>query len=63
LGRLTGVLDLAFGTGAFFGPWSTALVHDAAGSFAPGFVMTLGMAMLVTVGTLAAARVPRAGRP
>ncbi len=56
LGRLTGMLDLGFGAGAFFGPWLTAVVHDAAGSFGPGFLMTLGMAALVTVGTLMAAR-------
>jgi MFS family permease len=59
LGRLTGVLDLAFGAGAFVGPWATAVVHDAAGSFAPGFAATLGMAAIVTVGTLMATRLAR----
>ena len=59
LGRLTGVLDVAFGTGAFLGPWATALVHDAAGSFGPGFLSTLVMAGVVTAGTLAATRMSR----
>jgi MFS family permease len=56
LGRLTGVLDLGFGGGAFVGPWGTALVHDLVGSFAPGFLATLGTGAVVTVGTLTAAR-------
>jgi MFS family permease len=59
LGRLTGVLDVGFGAGAFFGPWLTAVVHDSTGSFGPGFLMTLGMAALVTVGTLVAVRTAR----
>jgi nitrate/nitrite transporter NarK len=56
LGRMTGMLDIGFGAGAFLGPWATALIHDSAGSFAPGFLATLGSVTLVTVCTLAGAR-------
>jgi cyanate permease len=56
LGRLTGALDLGFGGGAFLGPWATALVHDAAGSFAPGFLATLVTVAVVTASTLIASR-------
>ena len=49
LGRMTGLMDLGFGTGAFLGPWLTALVHDAAGTFAPGFLAAIVSALMMAV--------------
>jgi MFS family permease len=41
LGRMTGILDVGFGSGAFLGPWGTAVLHDQLGTFAPGFLATI----------------------
>lgn len=41
LGRMTGILDVGFGSGAFLGPWATAFVHDQIGTFGPGFLATI----------------------
>src|SRR3712207_2141733 len=49
LGRMTGLMDLGFGTGAFLGPWLTALVHDAAGTFAPGFLAGIAASLMMAV--------------
>ncbi|MCC6174575.1 MAG: MFS transporter [Chloroflexi bacterium] len=56
LGRITGLLDVGFGSGAFLGPWLTAVVHDATGTFAPGFLAAAGASSLVAVGLLAGRR-------
>jgi AAHS family benzoate transporter-like MFS transporter len=49
LGRMTGILDVGFGTGAFLGPWGTAVVHDQIGTYAPGFLATI-LASIVGAG-------------
>lgn len=49
LGRMTGLMDLGFGTGAFLGPWLTARVHDSAGTFAPGFLSAIGAALVMAL--------------
>jgi MFS family permease len=45
LGRMTGTMDVGFGSGAFVGPLATAVVHDGLGSFAPGFFATIPATM------------------
>ncbi len=52
LGRMTGILDLGYGVGGFLGPWLTAVVHDSAGSFAPG------LAGAIVAGGLVALSIP-----
>jgi len=59
LGRMTGILDLGFGTGAFVGPWGTAILHDRIGTFAPGFLATIVASIIGAVGTVAALRLGR----
>ena len=56
LGRMTGLLDLAYGAGGFLGPWLTAVVHDAGDSFGPG------IASAVLAGTIVATTVPLGAR-
>jgi MFS family permease len=59
LGRMTGILDVGFGSGAFLGPWGTAVVHDLLGSFAPGFLATVPAAIVGACSTIVALRVGR----
>jgi OFA family oxalate/formate antiporter-like MFS transporter len=61
LGRMTGLMDLGFGTGAFLGPWLTALVHDSAGTFAFGFVSAIVAALTMAVTAAVVSRL--LGRP
>jgi hypothetical protein len=53
---MTGILDVAFGTGAFLGPWGTAVIHDELGTFAPGFLATIVASVVGAVTTVAALR-------
>ena len=62
LGRMTGLMDLGFGTGAFLGPWLTALVHDSAGTFAPGFLSAIVAALIMAVTAAVANRLIRMPR-
>ena len=62
LGRLTGLLDLGFGFGAFLGPWLTAVVHDREGSFQLGLASTVVSATIVAVVTTFGSRRPGAER-
>jgi predicted MFS family arabinose efflux permease len=55
LGRMTGTMDVGFGTGAFLGPLGTAIVHDALGTYAWGFLATI-LASIVGVICMVAAR-------
>lgn len=59
LGRMTGILDVGFGTGAFVGPWGTALLRDEVGTFAPGFLATIAASAICAVCTVAALRLGR----
>lgn len=56
LGRMTGILDVGFGSGAFLGPWGTALVHDQVGTFAPGFLVTIVASIVGAACTVVALR-------
>ena len=56
LGRMTGILDVGFGTGAFLGPWLTAVVHDTSGTFAPGFLATIVASIVGALATVGARR-------
>ena len=62
LGSITGRLDLGYGLGAFLGPWLTAVVLDASGSYGPGLASAIASATLVAVGTALGARLARDGR-
>lgn len=55
LGRMTGLMDVGFGTGAFLGPLLTAVGHDELGTFAPGFFATI-LATMIGIGCVLAAR-------
>ncbi|MFN8637087.1 MAG: MFS transporter [Chloroflexota bacterium] len=57
LGRMTGILDVGFGTGAFLGPWGTAVIHDQFGTFAPGFLATIPAAVIGALCTVVAQRI------
>lgn len=46
LGRMTGILDVGFGTGAFVGPWATAYIHDQGGSYGAGFLATIAASII-----------------
>jgi MFS family permease len=59
LGRMTGILDVGFGSGAFLGPWLTAVVHDAVGTFAPGFLATIPASIIGAAATVFALRLRR----
>jgi|GEM_PF-3849241 len=59
LGRMTGILDVGFGTGAFLGPWGTAMLHDQVGTFAPGFLATIAASIIGATCTVAALRLAR----
>jgi hypothetical protein len=41
LGRVSGLLDLGFGVGAFGGPYLVALSRDLTGSYVPGLATAL----------------------
>ena len=56
LGRMTGILDVGFGTGAFVGPWATAFVHDQAGTYAAGFLATIPASIVGAAATVIALR-------
>jgi MFS transporter, OFA family, oxalate/formate antiporter len=56
LGRMTGILDVGFGTGAFLGPWATAVVHDEAGTYAAGFLATIPASIVGAAATVLALR-------
>ena len=56
LGRMTGILDVGFGTGAFLGPWGTAVVHDEIGTYGPGFLATIPASIVGAAATLMALR-------
>jgi MFS family permease len=60
-GTIFGTLGLALNAGAGLGPWVTGFLHDATGSYAPGFAVALACS-LVSVGAmwLAAPRKVRA---
>jgi MFS family permease len=59
LGRMTGILDVGFGSGAFLGPLWTAVVHDQDGTFAPGFLATIPASIVGAVATVIALRLRR----
>jgi MFS family permease len=64
LGRMTGTMDVGFGTGAFLGPLGTAVLHDSLGTFAPGFFATIPATMLGIACILGALRLrDRSARP
>jgi len=64
LGRMTGTMDVGFGTGAFLGPLGTALLHDDLGTYAPGFAATIPATMIGIVCILGAMRLRgRSARP
>jgi MFS family permease len=46
LGRVTGLLDLGFGFGAFAGPYIVALSRDVTGSYGPGLATALIVSIL-----------------
>jgi len=56
LGRMTGILDVGFGSGAFIGPLGTALAHDQFGTYALGFLATIPASVIGAVSTVAALR-------
>ncbi|MCC7367518.1 MAG: MFS transporter [Chloroflexi bacterium] len=56
LGRMTGILDIGFGSGAFLGPWGVAVLHDQVGTFAPGFLATIPASIVCAACTIAAMR-------
>ena len=56
LGQMTGILDVGFGSGAFLGPWATAVVHDQIGTYAPGFLATIPASTIGAVATVIALR-------
>jgi len=62
LGSITGRLDLGYGLGAFLGPWLTAVILDASGSYGPGFASAIASATLVAVGTALGAHLARDSR-
>jgi MFS transporter, OFA family, oxalate/formate antiporter len=51
LGRVTGLLDLGFGIGAFAGPYLTALARDQTGSYAAGLASALAAGLLAATCT------------
>jgi MFS family permease len=57
LGRMTGIMDVGFGTGAFIGPLLTAFMHDELGTFAPGFFATILATLIGIVCILGALRI------
>jgi MFS family permease len=59
LGRMTGILDVGFGTGAFLGPWGTAVVHDQIGTFGPGFLATIPASIVGAAAMMLALRLRR----
>lgn len=63
LGRMTGILDVGFGTGAFLGPWGTAVVHDQIGTFGPGFLATIPASIIGAAATVVALRLRTQRRP
>ncbi|MGE3908398.1 MAG: MFS transporter [Chloroflexota bacterium] len=63
LGRMTGILDVGFGSGAFIGPWGTAVAHDHLGSFALGFLATIPASIIGAAGTVAGMRRGRRTSP
>lgn len=63
LGRMTGILDVGFGTGAFLGPWLTAVAHDGIGTYAPGFLATISASILGAAATVLAPRLDRRPAP
>jgi MFS family permease len=64
LGRMTGTMDVGFGTGAFIGPLGTAVVHDGLGTYAPGFFATIPATMIGIACVLSALRIrDRSPRP
>jgi AAHS family benzoate transporter-like MFS transporter len=64
LGRMTGIMDVGFGTGAFVGPLGAAFVHDQIGTFGPGFFATIPATMIGIGCILAALRLrDRTPRP
>ena len=56
LGRMTGIMDVGFGTGAFLGPWATAVVHDQIGTYGPGFLTTIVASIIGALTTILALR-------
>ena len=56
LGRMTGILDVGFGTGAFLGPWATAFIHDQGGSYGAGFLATIAASIVGAAATVVALR-------
>jgi MFS family permease len=56
LGRMTGILDVGFGSGAFLGPLWTAILHDQDGTFAVGFLATIPASIIGAVATVFALR-------
>jgi predicted MFS family arabinose efflux permease len=55
LGRMTGLLDVGFGVGAFLGQWGTAAIHDTGSGYAPG-IFTGVLASLMLLALMLAAR-------
>lgn len=60
-GRITGLLDLGYGFGAFSGPWLTALGRDTLGTYVPGLASAMLAASIIAVCATQAWR--RSGSP
>lgn len=56
LGRVSGLLDLGFGVGAFSGPYLVALSRDLTGSYSPGLATAIAAGAVVAVCGLTAQR-------
>lgn len=55
-GRVTGTMEIAFGTGSFAGPWISALLREQTGGYAPGLASAALAAAVVAACTVLAAR-------
>lgn len=62
LGRVTGLLDLGFGLGAFAGPYLTALGRDLTGSYVPGLASAILAVALAHYAVVFSSRSPVAPR-
>lgn len=63
LGRVTGLLDLGFGLGAFAGPYLTALSRDLTDSYVPGLASAILAVALAHYAVVFSSRSPIPARP